>query len=247
MSERLLNPTQQQAARIAGFGYLVIILCGVFSEFAIRSTMIETDDPQATASNVLDAEWLFRLSIGSDLVMLIFDIIVGLALFVLFRSVSEALSLLAFGLRLVHAAVYAGTLLMLILAVELFTADYLAAQEGLSSLSLAAINVHGYGYSIGLVFFGVHLLVLGYLVVASGFVPRVLGVLLMIASAGYLVDSFASILLPNYAEYETFFQVAVFAPAFIGELSFALWLLVKGVDVKPGANEATPRSMVLQA
>jgi hypothetical protein len=246
MSDRLLNPTQQQAARI-GFGYLVIIACGIFAEFAIRSALIETDDPGATATNILDAEWLFRLSIGSDLVMLVFDIIVGLALFVLFRPVGEALSLLAYGLRLVHAAVYAATLLMLVVAVELLTADYLGGSEEFSRLSLAALNVHAYGYSIGLVFFGVHLLVLGYLVLASGFVPRVLGVLLMVASAGYLVDSFASILLPSYAEYETFFQVIVFTPAFVGELAFALWLLIKGVDEKRVAREIPRKPFAVQA
>jgi hypothetical protein len=246
MSERFLNPTQQQAARIAGIGYLVIIACGIFAEFAIRSTLIETGDPEATAANILDSQWLFRLSIGSDLVMLIFDVLVGLALFVIFRSVSESLSLLAFGLRLVHAAVYAGALLTLVFAVELLTADYVATSGEFSSLSLAVLNVHGLGYAIGLVFFGVHLLVLGYLVYASGFLPRILGVLLMLASAGYLIDSFASVLLTNYADYETVFQVIVFTPAFIAELSFALWLLIKGVDVEqrrtpaPSARIPTP-------
>jgi hypothetical protein len=101
---------------------------------------------------------------------------------------------------------------------------------------LVYARVAGLGYLIGLVFFGFHCLVLGYLVFRSGYVPRVLGVLLIFASVGYLVDSFSRTLLSNYSEYEAIFTGVVFVPAFIAEASFCLWLLLKGVDV-PGPKE----------
>ena len=85
---------------------------------------------------------------------------------------------------------------------------------------------------IGLIFFGLHLFVLGYLIVKSGIVPRILGILLIVASLGYLTDSFANILLPNYAGYKEMFLLIVAVPGVIGELSFSLWLLFKGVNVE---------------
>jgi hypothetical protein len=82
---------------------------------------------------------------------------------------------------------------------------------------------------IGLVFFGVQCLLLGYLILKSTLVPRLLGALMIVAGTGYLVDGFARTMLSNYADHETMFAAVVFGPAFIGELSLALWLTVKGV------------------
>ena len=102
--------------------------------------------------------------------------------------------------------------------------------EQLHSLALLFLQAHSYGYVIGLMFFGVQCLVLGHLVFTSRMVPKVLGVLLIIAGAGYLADGFARTLLARYSGYETAFALIVFAPAFIGELSFALWLSAKGIS-----------------
>ncbi len=104
--------------------------------------------------------------------------------------------------------------------------------EQLDALVLLFLNGHSIGYSIGLVLFGLSLFVLGYLVFKSGYFPGILGVLLIVAASGYLIDSFASFLLPNYANYEAIFALVVFLPALIGELSMCVWLLVKGVTVQ---------------
>jgi hypothetical protein len=245
MAMRTPDVTQKDAARIAGLGYLVIIVCGIFAEFVIRQQMIEADDPTATARNILDAQWLFRLSVASDLVMLTFDAIVAVALFVVLRPVNQAVAILAAALRLIHTAVYGTTLLTLMFVVELLNADYLTAvgSAEVDALSLVFLNAHSYGYVLGLVFFGAHVLVLAYLFYESGYVPRILGALLVLAGTGYLVDSFANVLMTNYADYETVFALVVFAPAFLAELSLALWLLVKGVDGE-GARRATTGARV---
>lgn len=99
----------------------------------------------------------------------------------------------------------------------------------MNALALIFLDIHGIGYSIALVFFGINCFVLGYLVFISGYFPRILGALLIVASAGYLVDSFAKVLLTNYNVYENIFNIVVFMPAFIGELAMCLWLLIKGV------------------
>ena len=84
---------------------------------------------------------------------------------------------------------------------------------------------------IGLIFFGIHLYLLSYLIIKSNYIPKILGVLLFIASVGYLVDSFASFLLPSYKNYQEIFLLIVLVPGIIGELSFCLWLLVKGNNI----------------
>jgi hypothetical protein len=100
------------------------------------------------------------------------------------------------------------------------------------------LEAHSYGYLIGLVFFALHCVILGYLVIRSGFLPRILGVLLMVAAAGYLADSFSRTLLATYDDYATLFLMGVFIPAFIAEGSFCLWLLLKGVDMNPSPETA---------
>ena len=86
------------------------------------------------------------------------------------------------------------------------------------------------GYTLALLFFAMSLFFLGLLVWRSGFVPKVLGALLLFAGAGYLIDGFANVLLTDYAAYADVFAMVVFLPAIVGELAFALWLLIRGAD-----------------
>jgi len=226
-------------ARIAGAAYLVIIVAGVFAEFFVRSGLIVKGDAASTAANITASEWLFRIGIAADLVMLTCDVVVAWAIYMLFREVNKGLTLLATFFRMAHAAVYGVTLLALYVPLLLLGgADYLTAfgPGQLHALVLILLGAHSYGYVIGLVFFGFHCAVLGYLVFHSGIVPRVLGVLLALAAVGYLIDSFARTLMTNYSHYENVFTAVVFTPAFVGELAFCLWLLIKGVNVRPARS-----------
>ena len=195
----------QTYARLAGLGYLVIIVTGIFAEFFVRSSIIVPGDATATAANLLGAQDLFRLGIAGEFLMLLSDAGLALALYVIFRPYSRNLALLAAFFRLAHAAVVGGNLLNTWVPLLLLgDAPYLSAfaPEQLDALALLFLNVHSFGYVIGLTFFGVHCLVLGYMAARSGFVPRVLGVLLIIAGLGYLTDSFGRALLSNYADME---------------------------------------------
>jgi hypothetical protein len=218
-------------ARVAGLAYLIIIVTGMYAEFFVRSSLIVPNDAAATASNIARSELLFRSGIASEFIMLACDVLVAAMLYVVFESVSRSLSLLAAFLRLAHAAVVGGNLLntyvpLLLLADGGPTSGLSPGQ--LQTLSLVFLQAHSFGYVIGLMFFGFQCVVLGYLAFTSRMVPRLLGILLMFAGVGYLIDGFARTLLAGYLEYEDAFAVTVFAPAFIGELSFALWLLTKG-------------------
>ena len=225
----------KKTARVAGVLYLTIIITGIFAEFFVRQSFIVPGDATATANNIVANEGLFRLGIAGDLIMIMCDVALALIFYILLKSVSKSLALLAAFYRLAQATVLGINLLNLFIVLLLLSgADYLAVfgADQLDAQVLLFLNAHSIGYSIGLVFFALSLLFLGYLVFKSGYFPRVLGVLLIIASFGYLIDSFASFLLPNYNNYEAIFALVVFLPAFIGELSLCLWLLLKGVNVQ---------------
>ena len=100
------------------------------------------------------------------------------------------------------------------------------------------LNAYQYAFNIAFVLFGLHIFGLGYLIFTSDYIPRILGVLLMIASVGYLIDSFASVLSSNYASNEALFIVFIAVPAIISELSLTVWLLIKGGKVQQRDNRA---------
>jgi len=219
-------------ARIAGAGYLAIIVAGIFAEFFVRQSLIVPGDPAATMANISEAESLFRLGIAGDLIMLTADVVVAVALYFVFRGVSRSLALLAAFFRLAQAGVLGLNLLNVYVPLMLLGgAAYRAAfpQGQLDALSALFLEAHSYGYVLGLVFFGFHCLVVGYLVLKSGLVPRILGALLLLAGMGYLADSFGRTLMIDYATYANTFALLVFVPALVGELAFCLWLLIKGV------------------
>lgn len=227
--------TPRAYSRIAGIGYLMIIIAGIFAEFFLRSNLIVPGDAAATANNIIGSESSFRLSIAGDLIMLTFDAVVALALYVLLKPVNKGMALLATFFRLVHTAIYGANLLNLfIVLLVLSGAGVLAAFGAGQTHALVSVflSAHGIGYAVGLVFFGLHCLLIGYLIFRSGYFPRILGGLMVAAGFGYLIDSFAHVLLTNYAAYESILTVVVFAPALVAELALALWLLLKGVKVQ---------------
>jgi hypothetical protein len=225
------------SARLAGALYLIIVALGIFAEVAVRSSLIVDGDAAATAANIRESEWLFRVGFGADLVVFLCDVALAVVLFLLFRPVSRSLSLLAAAFRLTQTAIIGLNLLAMFGAlVVLEEADYLGAfgageTEALAALSL---DVHAYGYTLGLTFFAVSTLIIGYLAWRSGVVPKALGVLLLFAGAGYLADSFAFFLVPGY---DGSISPILLAPAIVGELWFALWLLFKGRRLQALAEE----------
>jgi hypothetical protein len=234
MGNRIERISQLKLARIAGLLYLIIIVSGIFAEFFVRQSLKVPGDAAATASNIMASEMLFRAGIAGDLIMIVADIALALVFYLLFRPVSNALALLAAFFRLAQAIILGINLLNLFFALQLFEGTgYLSliGADQLQALGMVFLDAHGIGYTIGLTFFAINLLILAYLVFKSGYFPRILGVLLVVAAVGYLIDSFAKVLLSNYAAYQPLFDLAVFVPAFIAELAFCLWLIIKGVNI----------------
>ncbi|HSL31103.1 MAG TPA: DUF4386 domain-containing protein [Anaerolineales bacterium] len=213
-------------ARLAGILYFLVIPLGIFGGLYVFSSLIVPEDPAATASNLMASESLFRLGIVSDMLAPIVMVLVASVLYRLLRPVSKTIALLMVSLVLVAASIAMLNKLNQFAALLLLSeADYLTVftTEQLQALALLFLRLHSRGASIAFIFWGLWLFPLGYLVVRSGFFPRILGILLMVACCGYLIDSFASIL--GYSV-----NIGLFAA--VGEVLFILWLLIKGVSAE---------------
>lgn len=225
----------RRVARLAGLLYLTIIVAGIFAEFVVRSSLIVSGDAAATAENIMASAGLFRAGIAGDLIMILADVLIAILFYVLLKPVNRTLALVAAVFRLAQAATLGINLLNLFFALQLVSgADYLSAlgAEKSNALVLMFVEAHATGYRIALVFFAFSILVLGYLLVKSGYFPRILGIGMIVAAGGYLTDSLANFLLINYADYEAVLSAVVFTPAIIAELSLCVWLLWKGVKTE---------------
>ena len=187
-------------------------------------------DAAATASNIGASESRFRAFIATWIVVLVADVVVAWALYIFLKPVSESVSLLTAWVRLVYVAIAAIAVVNLLSVPDLVRgADNSEAfqSDQLNAQAMRSIRSFDFGFNVGFVFFGLHILGLGYLIVRSDYIPTVLGVLLIIASVAYLIDSFACFLSSSYGKNEA--HSLVFAvPAIISELSLTIWLLIWG-------------------
>ena len=228
-AQREISP--RLASKLAGISYAALFVLAIFANFFVREGLIEPGDAVATAANISRSEGLFRLGLVAFLVIFVLDVGVAWLLHILFRRVSRDVSLVAAWFRLVYTVFLGVALIFFFLVLQLLSgADYLAAfgpgqVEAQVVLLLDAFN---FTWMIGLVAFGIHLVILGFLVLRSGSMPKALGGLLAVAGIGYMVDTLGLSLLSNYTDYESVFMVIVAVPAVIGELAFTLWLLLRG-------------------
>jgi hypothetical protein len=232
MEGRRAGLSPRALSRIGGILYLIIIVLGLFEEMFVRSRLIVPGDASATAANIRSFESLWRLGIASELVLLVCAVSLTVIFFILLRPVSRDVALLAVFFNLVSLAVEASNALNLIAALfPLGDAGYLASfqPEQLYALATLSIQSFEYGFGLALIFFGCDCLILGYLIFRSGFLPKAVGVLMQVAGLSYLINSFALLVAPKLAD-QMF--PAILVPAFIGEASLCLWLLVKGVNVE---------------
>lgn len=236
MNDQWTHGRAVKYARIAGLLYLVIIICAGFSEGYVRSSLVVSGDAAATARNITQSQGLFRLGLASDLLAFLCDAVVAILLYWLLKPVSKILSLTAASLRLIaHPAIGSINLLNHYAALKMSSgAGIITVFEPvqLQAWTLLFMDFHSTGYLIAGAFFGLHCLLLGYLLYKSEQFPDFLGILLVIASVGYLVETFGTILVPAYEE---MYVWMVALSAGIAELTLCLWLLIKGVR-SPGAQ-----------
>ena len=238
-----MHPTVK-AARIAGAIYLSMVITGPFSLIYVPSKLIVRGNAAATADNILAHETMFRLSILADLVGQVIFICLAIALYRLLSGVNKIWAALMVALILVSAAVGFVNTLNDIAALILFRgADFLAVfdKPQRDALGMLFIRLHSQGILIDEMFWGLWLFPFGLLVYRSDFLPRFIGVWLMINCFGYVVLSVTALFFPAY--YEAAFKMA--QPVLFGELAIMLWLLIKGAKVPTSSSAFQPATAEL--
>ncbi|MDQ2681411.1 MAG: DUF4386 domain-containing protein [Candidatus Eremiobacteraeota bacterium] len=218
-------------ARIAGLLYLALVLVGPIRLIYIPSVLFVSGHSAVTAHNIASHEMLFRIGIFSDLVTATLDIFVVLALYRLLGFVDRRLATLMLILGLVDVPIYFVNTLNDIGAL-LFSrgADFLSAfgEPQRDAMAMLFLNLHHYGAVVNEVFWGLWLLPFGILVYKSGFLPRALGMWLILNCFAYLAQNVTGILLPQFAD----IVENVSFPVQFGEIAIMLWLLIKGANEK---------------
>lgn len=230
MKTSALGASPNTFVRVGGAAYLIIIAAGLLGETFVRGTLVVPGDAAATAQRITDSALLWRAGIAGDLLMHVLDVVVMFVLYSLLKPVNRAVALMALLFNIVQTAVLALNKLNLLIPTFLLdNAAYLQDQDPkqLQALAYVFIRAHSYGFGIGLLFFGFTCLGWGYLIVRSGFLPRLLGLLMQAAGLCYIVNSCALLIAPDVADRLFPF---ILLPPFVGETALALWLVVRGVN-----------------
>lgn len=218
-------------ARMAGWLTLVLAILGPIALMAIPSRFLVPGDAAATVSHLRAHENLFRVGLVIDAVICFVEIVLPVVLFELFKPVNQTLSLVAMVFRLAMAVLQGVNLVnKLFVLLLLGSAGFVSAwgPERLDSLVMLFLEGNAKVVFVWQAFFGLHCFLLGYLAFRSGYIPRVVGLLLVLAAAGYFSDSLGNFLAADYKSHYGWI-VTVTAP--VGELVFMLWLLIKGVAI----------------
>jgi hypothetical protein len=221
----------QKTARFAGILYLIITVAATIAHFYVPSNIIVPGDAAATANNIINNETLFRIGgVGSELIVRLSEIVLSVVLYVLLKPVNKTLSLLAAVSRLAMTTIHGLNLINYFFVLLLLGGGYstVFGADQLQALVMLFLDAHSYGFTIGIAFLTLHVFILGYLIFKSGYFPKILGVLFVIAAFGYLIDSFALLLSTNYTTTPVYFAL----PIAVSEIAFPLWLLIKGVNVE---------------
>ena len=211
---RFTDISLRTAAIVAGVGLLLMAILSPIAYLNTFQSLVKFDDAALTAQNILNSMGAFRTCIILLFTVAILDVIVAWALYILLVPANKNLSALAAWLRVIYSGIFIFAISKLYLALQVITADGIQAMTFLKAFQSI--------WDKGLILFGFHLLVLGYLSFKSGYVPKWLGFFLLLAALGYIVDGFGKTLSPTY-------NLSIAQFTFIGEVLLIFWLLWKGI------------------
>ena len=217
-----------KAALIAGISLFVMVLTTPFAEFSIFPKLIDSENATITAENIIKNKHLFTVAIFLILLTLIADIVASWALYIFLKPVNKSLSLLTAWFRLIYTAMYFIALYNLLAILSIIKSIEHLSDTGIGQINdkiflhIKAFRVEG---SFGLIIFGIYLILLGYLVYKATYVPKIFGVILLIAGLSWVIDNLSTFLFPQVNTQFLF----IFT---MGELIFMFWLLIRGSRIK---------------
>ena len=218
----------KKSAIIAGICLLLMAIIAPIANFAIIQNLIDPNDVAKTVSNITESNGLFRLGISLFMIVALLDILVAWALYVFLKPINKNLSLLTAWLRIVYSTILLVVLINLINVLQLLNgADYLSVftADQLQTQVMLSLNIFTHGFEFGLIIFGFHLLLLGYMIFKAGYMRKILGILIILAALGYIIDGFANLLSSDY-------NLSISMYTFIGEVILIFWLLIIGRKIK---------------
>ncbi|HTD32087.1 MAG TPA: DUF4386 domain-containing protein [Candidatus Elarobacter sp.] len=208
-------------ARFGGVLYLCVFIAATFGEVFVTGALVADGNAPRTAAKIAGDAQLWRLSVGAECVTLLCDVAIAWVLYVILRPAGQRLALLAAFFRLTYVAVYAGAVVANVMALRL-------AQARLADAAMFALRAHDAAFALGLVFFGGHLAIVGFLLAQRPIAQQWLAVILVITGACYIVNTFSGFVLPSL--HAVLFPW-ILVPAFFGELGLTFWLLFDGPRV----------------
>jgi hypothetical protein len=214
----------KKLARISGFIYFIVIMTGIFSLAYVPSKLIDWNNPASTTSNIIASETLFRLSIVAGIVCYIAFLFLPLILYRLLHTVQESVAKSMVVLAVVSVPI---SLINLLNKFDILTLLHQPQHQQLQTQIMLHLEYYDNGIQLASIFWGLWLLPFGYLVMKSGFLPKVLGVFLIAGCVGYQINFIGNFLLSNYAELGI--RKFISLPATIGEIGICLWLLFVGI------------------
>lgn len=217
----------QRYTRVAGVLIVVSIFAGGFGESYVPSKLVVANDLVETAHRMAASVGLFRASFASYLVEAACDVSLTAIFYLLLRPVSRPLSLIALCFGVVGTAVFAaGEIFYFAAALPVINPDLARAlaPDAAASFTFLCLTLYGYVFNIFAALYGIPVMLRGYLILRSGYLPRVLGAIVMLGGAGFVVKNFVAVLAPQYD------SMAFVLPIFLAMISMAFWFLVKGID-----------------
>ena len=218
----------KQAALISGIGLMVMVFTAPIAEMYILPKLIDFGDATKTLDQIINEKNLFTIAIFLYLITFIADVIVAWGLYYYFKPYHRGLSLLTAWFRLIYTALALIGLFNLVKLLQLLKiADPMTEEFKADMAQQSMLLLRGFGseWGISFVFFGICLGLLGYLAFKASYVPKWIGILLIIAGAGYFIDSIKPYFFPGL-------DTSYLMITFFGELVFMFWLLIKGWRVK---------------
>ncbi len=224
----------RQAALIAGVAILLMTLAAVIATDLAIGPLIVQDNPTLTFENIKSHQLQFRIGVLSWVVVLICDVVAAWGLYIFLSPVNKGISLLSAWLRIVYTALLGTSILKYTTILELLDSEYYLTAFGaiqIEAQTWSSLNGFDASWSIGLIVFGLHIFLIGYLGLKSKYVPKLLSIFLLIGFLGYTMIHLSSLLIPQY---QTLIEVLgwIFILPILSEVALGLWLLVKGKDIQ---------------
>lgn len=219
---------RRRAARIAGASYLAMFVLAIFANFVVREGLIEPGDAAGTVANISESIGLFRLGLAAFVVIFVLDVVIAWALHIVFRDVNRDVSLATAWFRIVYTTLLGVALVSMFQILHLLNGDTLGflGTEQVHAQTMIELASFESTWLVGLVAFGIHLAMLGVLIVKSGLAAKALGYLLIAAGVAYVLDTFAQGMLADYEAVSGLLLVTVALPSMIGEGWLGAWLLL---------------------